>query len=412
MAERVLPSRRVLLITLIAALAGLVIYTWLFHDLFTSKVPGANDFFSRWGAAHLYFTKGWNPYGDQTSLWMQTAIYGRAALPTEDASLFAYPFYTIFLVAPYTWLPDYAWAQAAWQVTLQITMMVSMALLLMYLRWKPSPLMLGGLALWTIFFYPTLRSILLGQIGVMVFALTLVALWLMWRGSPSVQSDALSGVLLAISTVKPHMQFLIIPLLLIWAIRQRRWWMPAAFSISMVILMGVSFLLLPGWLVDWLGQIQQYPGYTPPAVLTILTREILPPGTAAGGVELALGGGLLAYWLVECWRVLWRGESHRLDWLASLTLVITHLVAPRTATTHFIVFLLPLYTLFHDLSGRGKIGAIWNAVIMLGLGIGMWWLFLATVIGNQEANLVHVPLPLLMFGLMLATRPAAEARSR
>src|SRR5438132_707570 len=103
----------VALILLIAA--GLA--TWALHDNFTTKVPGANDFFSRWAGAHWFFARGWNPYGAETTNWIQTQIYGHVAGRNDDASLFWYPFYTIFLIAPYA-LVSYDWAQAAWQITL------------------------------------------------------------------------------------------------------------------------------------------------------------------------------------------------------------------------------------------------------------------------------------------------------
>src|SRR5574337_866955 len=107
-------SRRWIVMLALAAVAALAIYTWITHDVFTSRVPGANDFFSRWAGARLFFTRGWDPYGTDTSLWIQNAIYRHPAQPNEDPSLFAYPFYTVFLVAPYALLPTYAWAQASW----------------------------------------------------------------------------------------------------------------------------------------------------------------------------------------------------------------------------------------------------------------------------------------------------------
>src|SRR5258706_3801977 len=133
-------SSRTRVLLFVIGLATAVVYTWVFHDVFTAREPGANDFFSRWAGARLYFTNGWNPYGDETSLWIQQAIYGHAAGPGQDPSLFAYPFYTVFLVAPFALTGDYSWAQAAWQVTLQIVVVAILVLILKYHNWHPSPI--------------------------------------------------------------------------------------------------------------------------------------------------------------------------------------------------------------------------------------------------------------------------------
>jgi hypothetical protein len=405
-------TSRAVLIAL-AVLVMLVGYTVIFHHVYAVRAPGANDFFSRWAGARLFLTRGWDPYGESASLWIQNVIYGHPAGAGEDPSLFAYPFYTVFVVAPYALISSYAWAQAAWQVTLQAVLVATLIALLAYHRWKPRPLMLGALLLWMIFFYPSARSVLLGQLGLVVFLLTVVALWLMLRREqPCPRCDVLAGVSLAITTIKPQMQFLIIPFVLLWAIRERRWQAIVAFGVTMLVLLGASFALLPRWLGEWIAQVVRYPGYTPPAVLYILTREVLPLGSAAQAAEWVLDAVLIAWLLAEWWRTLRTDDSRRLDWTLGATLVVTHLVAPRTATTHFVVFTFPLVMMLRDLAARRPWGPPVAAAAMLILTVSMWWLFLATVSGNQEANIVHVPLPLLMLALMLATRPRPTPSSQ
>lgn len=401
---------RIWLISGILAFVLMSIATYLLHQNYTTRVPGANDFFSRWAGAHLYFTRGWNPYGTETSLWIQQQIYGAPATPEQDASLFAYPLYTIFLIVPYAFMP-YDWAQAAWQVTLIAVVIGTVFLMLAYFRWKPKPAALGLLMLWSLFFYPTARSLILGQLGLVVFLLTVAALYLIFRSSSQTsgvrRTDAWAGILLALTTIKPQMQFLIIPFLMLWALRSKRWSLIGSFVVTSLVLLAISFALIPTWLTEWIAQVQQYPDYTPPAVLYILTHELLPLGKAALIVERVLEITLLLYLLWEWSRALKLPVIGRhLDWVIGLTLLITHLVAPRTATTHFVVFTFLLFPLIRDLSRQNPPTVMALVAALLVILIGLWWLFLATIVGNQEANIMHVPLPLLMLVLAFLIRPA------
>jgi hypothetical protein len=73
-----------------------------------------------------------------------------------------------------------------------------------------------------------------------------------------------------------------------------------------------------------------------------------------------------------------------------LCLIVTNLVALRTATTNYVVLLLPLVMTFRALQ-RGRSGA-WLVLLA-----GMWALFLTTVTGKFEHPVVYLP---LSFGLL------------
>jgi lipopolysaccharide export LptBFGC system permease protein LptF len=90
-------------------------------------------------------------------------------------------------------------------------------------------------------------------------------------------------------------------------------------------------------------------------------------------------------------------DDRKFQWAAQLTIVITNLVAFRTATTNYVVLLPALCLIFAIPSERiGKRSALGVVVALLLLGVGLWGLFLATVEGNAESAAMYLPVPILM----------------
>ncbi|GIL12014.1 MAG: hypothetical protein BroJett038_07340 [Chloroflexota bacterium] len=381
---------------LILALVALVVFAVVvvgIRSIFTAKYPGLNDFMSRWEGARSYWIDGLNPYGEQASLNIQTRIYGRAVVEGEDPGYFAYPFYTVFLVWPLVYLP-YSWASAAWMALLAACLIGSLLLLLNLLRWQPGAPLLAALALWALFFYFSARGLILGQPGTLVVFLEILAIWGLARGQ-----NRLAGAALALSTIKPQMGFLVVPFLLLWGWRARRWSFLAAFAAVFGAALLASFALLPSWLGDWLAQLSLYPSYTAlGSPVWIVTQYYLGLGSLAEyAVTAALAGWMLWAW----WGVLAQKKDARLLWTLALTLTVTHLIAPRTATPHYVVFFLPLVFYFSRLA-RQRWGGLWVALLLAALVLLPWLHFVTTVAGEFEHPTLYLPLP---FGILLLLWP-------
>jgi hypothetical protein len=396
-----------MLLAAVMLIAGLTV---ALHSSFTVNNPGAADFYIPWLATREHYTTGADPYSKEVGYMIQLSINGQYVPEDEDQAFFVYPYYTTFLVGPFTGM-SYDWAQALWQAILIVTLIAMLFLLIAYFKWRPPPIMFGLLTLWWIMFYPVARNILLGQLAVIVYLFTVIALWLIFRSDPPhTRSDFVAGVLLALTSIKPQMQVLIVPFLVLWTLRQRRWYFTVGLAAAMSVLLGASFALMPAWLGEWLAAIQRYTTYTTPGVLYILFQDMLNLGQAGLVLEIVLRVALLGYLLYEWWRVLRRPSTRddraAIDWVIGLTLVITQLVAPRMATTYFVVYLYPLLMLFQRLYALGRRGIIAIVALLIALGIGPWWLFLSTLTrGTIEANINYVPLPLLMLAIVLVLRP-------
>lgn len=387
------------------AIAVLLVFNvWGTYTALTSRYPGHNDFMSRWEGARAYWQDGLNPYGPQASLQIQEAIYGRAALPTEDPGYFAYPFYTVFPLWPLVQV-SYGWASAIWMVLLEAGLILALVLILDHVGWRPTPLVLGLLILAALIAYYPARGLLLGQPGLAVYVLEIVCLWALGK-----KRDALAGVALAFSTIKPQMGYLIVPFLLLWGLTTRRWRFVGAFTLTFAGLMGLSFLLMPSWFGDWLHQLSLYTGYTAlgspvwivahyPWLDTMLaTGQSNPLGDA---IEAVLTAALYGLMLWAWYTILIQKKYERFWWVAALTLTITHLVAPRTATPHYVIFTLPFIVWLKDIARRQTLR---GAVIVLLVIVLPWIHFITTVANKFEHPAVYVPVPFLTLVMLWRMR--------
>jgi hypothetical protein len=381
---------------LVAAFIAAVILT---HNLFTSRVPGMNDFLSRWEGARSFFVDGLSPYSDEASLNIQQRIYGRPVINNEDPGFFVYPFYTAFVMWPMVFM-EYAWASAVWLVFLQACLLAALALILNLYRWRPAPPLLAALLLWALFDYFAARGLLLGQPSHLVYLLQVVAVWGLVK-----QRDSLAGAALALSTLKPQMGYLIVPLLLLWALRERRLRFVGAFALSFGGLMLASFIAQPDWLGDWVAQVRLYPQYTAAAYPdTGSPAWILTVGMFGLDLEWLL---TLAFALPMLWgwyTLLVQRQQASWLWVVLLTLVVTHLIAARTATPHFVVFNLAIVAYLQQ--AQRRLGSAAVVALLAAMTIFHWAQFALTIQGrgNLEHPSLFLPLPLAMFALLLLTR--------
>ncbi|HID51497.1 MAG TPA: DUF2029 domain-containing protein [Anaerolineae bacterium] len=389
----------------VAVVFGLLLFGLVvigLRNAFTAKVPGANDFYPRWRGAQLFWQEGADPYSEAVTLAIQEGIYGRPATPEEDQVLFVYPFYTVFFLLPISWL-NYEWAQPVWLALVMLSVFTAVLLTLKLIEWKMPLWLLTITLIWAIFFYNSSRTVILGQFAGPVYLAMVAALLALKH-----DRDAAAGLLLALSTIKPQMTFLLVIALLIWAVGQRRWHFIGSFIAAMLLLTGFSFALLPGWLFSFVDQVLFYPAYTfTGSSLWVITGYYWP--WLGKPVENGLILLLMAY-LIWQWRKLWQLplSSPQFLIIISLTLIITNMVVVRTATTNYIIMYVPLFLVLKAISGKWRRGDLWAALILLGSIVGMWALFLASVQGDTEHPIMYLPLPFLLLPIMIWTNYQAN----
>jgi hypothetical protein len=386
----------ILIIAVVIIIPALLTY---FNYRFSVQNPGGNDFLARWNAAHEWLKNGRNPYSDEVSLSTQILIYGHPAVVAngEDLNQFAYPLYSLIFIAPFA-LMEYNLARACFMTLLELSMGVICLVSLKLAQWKVKRITLIGLMLFAIGWYCSVRTIILGQfsgINALIILLAILAI--------QQKQDVVAGILMVLTTSKPQMAYLLVPFVFFWAFSTQRWKLILSFLISFVVIFGVSLVLLPDWPREWLRQMLSYPEYTSRIGSTLSVIAGYTPGIEKQ-VNYFLHGAFYLYLLSEWIRC--KGKDiPAFVWTAFMTLVVTNLVAFRTATPHYVALLGPIFMISKVLEDRWGSAGIWiNRFIFILMFFGLWALFVATVQNTNEAAIMYLPIPFLTLLFLWWTR--------
>jgi hypothetical protein len=377
--------------------AGLIVLVYLLlaygaYSVFTSQIPGGNDFYPRWRGTRAFILDGKDPYSEEVTLEIQEGMYGRPAREDEDQVAFAYPLYVSLLVLPLSFL-SYPQAQALWMSALVLFTIATVIIILRTFDWRPSPGGLLALSLWCLFFYPSARSIVLGQFSVLVLALVALALWATQRDWP-----LLAGCSLALATIKPQMVFLVIPLLLLSGLVLRRYRILGGFLTAMGILLVLSSLLLPTWILSFITGLSSYQDYTGVyregrSPLGVLVHQLFPSQVSSWVtllIALALGGYLIYEWITA---LKGGGDTYQ---ALFLTIIVTLLVPVQTGTTNQVLLLLPFTYWLSRWSTRRWVAVSLSLILLL----GPWVVFLLTMQGKGEQPIMAPLLPSVALAIL------------
>ena len=241
----------------------------------------------------------------------------------------------------------------------------------------------------SVLWYHGFRAVILGQFAIIEATLIAGGLLAIQRGQ-----DGIAGILLALSIAKPQMSFLILPFVIIWAISRRRWVLVLTTVGAIILLVGISTLLLPNWILEWIQQVLSYPGYTETLPPVGIIADLFP--TISSWINLIGTASFILYLLWEWFMALGKGDRW-FQWTAAMTVLVTNLIVFRTATTNFLVMVPGMIIVFSVIIDRwNKRGVFTVMFLLLTLFLGLWALFLLTVDGNMESLVMYMPLPIFM----------------
>ena len=222
-----------------------------------------SDLYPRWLAARELLLHNRNPYSPEVTREIQAGYYGRildASRPSDpqDQQAFAYPVYVVFILAPTVRFP-FNIVRRGFNDLLWTLTGLSVLLWLRVLRWNPSKSTTIILIALTLGSVPAVQGIKLQQLSLLVAAMLSASVAALASGHLVV-----SGILLAVATIKPQLVWPLVLWLMAWTLADWRKRHPLAlsFAIAMLLLLVGSQIVLPGWVADFRAAVAAYHQYT------------------------------------------------------------------------------------------------------------------------------------------------------
>lgn len=295
--------------------AGLVALNWQLARQFGS---GA-DFLPAWNGARAFLFEDADPYGKALAERTQIEFYGRVARPGEFPFALDVPLPLLILFIPFAFIPDPAWARAAWMALSEAGLVLLVLFSLRLADWEPrrwfSVLLFACALTW---FY-SVAALLDGSLSILL-ALALVGALLAMRGF----NDELAGFFLAVSAMQWETTLLLWSLLVLAALVVRRWRVFSGIGMTWFVLGAVSFLIKPDWFWPWMRAVAANWRADGRLVPARFLEGWLP--NFGANLSLLVVSILLLILVVEWFAALRGRDYRRVAWVAALAVALTPLL--------------------------------------------------------------------------------------
>lgn len=356
------------------------------------------DFFGGWQSARLLLQQGVSPYSSEAAQQIARAATD-IGLNAETVGFNA-PLYALILYLPLAIVKDFKLAHAIGMVLAELSLGLAVYLGLRITTWRPKAWVTGLWLGFGLLWFPSALAVLGGDVVPAVLLMVTLALWAI-----RTRRDELAGVALGLATMRPHVAGVVIGVIFIWAVLNRRGLIVMWFFITLALLSLFFALFLPSWPLQYLAMIinRQRPliGQTIGETLGVFFPGV---GTRLGQ---AVSGLAVALTLFELF-LNHRSGMRAFLWLAALSLTLTAWTGVRLQPQDMILFLPALILAGSLWVERWRRLGLWvTLIVMTGLGIGSWGLVswrLMEILHEQNMALLMLLIPLVVVGLLYWVR--------
>lgn len=293
----------------------------------------ASDFYPRWVGARAML-RGTDPYPLDITMQIP-APYGVDSVHVS----FLYPATITYVLLPF-WILGWPIAVSLWSSLQLLLICASPILVFDKLEFKPSPIVLGMIVLFsTLVYRHSVNTVLLGQfVGFVLAATILAAIAIEHRRS---WPAALAMVL---ATIRPE-GIVFVGLICLWLLKERRHDVLARFALVMAGLLMLSFVQLGNWLPEFVA-----------GMVSHSERGLSQHPLAWLGVAGWLVGAFVVGWAFWMHRRAERaGERSPLLGVLALASISLLIVLPQTNNYTLVYLLLPIWLVIGIARGHRRI---------------------------------------------------------
>ena len=345
------------------------------------------DFSSFWMAGKLIL-QGKSPY--DIVAWAEG--FRRFVLGFLLTPVFLYPLPLALLLTPLGMLPFHN-AYIIWVTLTQLMIIASLAILLTLETNPRSKLFIIPLFIGIMFFRPTILTLTQGQVsGLFLFALAWIAF--LWQKGKWFWG----GFLLGLLVLKPNLGFMVILLVFVWLLLDKKWMALCGTLASGIFLLIAGLIYNPTWIIQYLqvgsNKLAETFGGSP--TVWGLGALISHNRTVVTLIIGSLAGLILLFWF-------FRGLLHSQATLRpvsvlALAVSVTLLVTPYTWTYDQLLLILPISAVILAMDRSGVRFPL-TASTFLGIDVlVVILLFFDTLL---QVEILNVLVPLVVFCLCL-----------
>jgi hypothetical protein len=378
-------------IALVAVISLIVSIALVFANL---TLPiGGGDFLTHWVGSRAFIIEQIDPYSGYVPARVQELVYENSAGTGLEPYILDTPFHILLLYFPFALLSDPQLARAIYTLILELAFFALAILSLRLTDWEVPRFLSVLFSIFCVFNFYTFQAILDAS-PVLLLGLIYAGILLALR----TEQDELVGALMAVSLYywEVGAPFLF---LVAWRVyKEGRIRVYAGFGMLSILLLIVSFLLYPNWLIPYLragmNNLRADFGFTVHGIFT----QILP---SQGGTLAWIFIGILVIILGYEWSAAHNADFRRFYWACCLSLAASPLLGFRTEMENLAVLVIPsafIFAVVHDRWHR--IGNGLTTLLLLAVFLVPWAMYFFILPRFGQLTEVFIFLFLPLFTLM------------
>jgi len=353
-------------------------------------LTGGGDFYTHWVASRGFIFDKIDPYSGEIPARVQELVYADSAKAGDEPYILDTPFQILLLYFPFSLLSDPQLARALYTLILELALFALALLSLRLTDWETPRYFSVLFLLFCVFNFYAFQAILEAN-PVLLLGLIYVGI----LSSLQSEQDELAGALMAASLYYWEVGGPFLILVAWWAYREGRSRVFAGLGMITFVLLAVSFLVYPNWVIPYLragmNNLRADFGFSTHEIFA----HIFP---SQNGIYAWVFIGILVIALGYEWNAALTSDFRRFYWACCLSLAAAPLLGFRSEMEHLAVLVIPLALIFAVIHDRwNRIGDFLTSLLLLIVFLVPWAVFFFALprFGEITQEIMFLFLPLL-----------------